>query len=143
VRTFHGQGDQGGIDCPLSADDGRTAAHLRPGYNICPTDPVDLVTTEPRVDRRARPAPYDPFWSRQIRIADLYVLTPCNDHDRALDPHFRPSQLTFLHWTDRPSRVIRRGDQLHARAIFSLTSDTPDNTKFVSLFPPAGVSALI
>ena len=33
-------------------------------------------------------------------------------------------------------------DQLHARPIFSLISDTPDSTKFVSLFSPAAVRAL-
>ena len=34
-------------------------------------------------------------------------------------------------------------DQLHARPIFSLISDTPDSTKFVSLFSPAAVRALM
>ena len=33
-------------------------------------------------------------------------------------------------------------DQLHARPIFSLISDTPDSTKFVSLFSPAAVPYL-
>jgi hypothetical protein len=34
-------------------------------------------------------------------------------------------------------------DQLHARPIFSLISDTPDSTKFVSLFSPVAVRALM
>ena len=33
--------------------------------------------------------------------------------------------------------------ELHARPIFSLISDTPDSTKFVSLFSPAAVRALM
>ena len=44
VRPFHRY--LGRTHRPLSSDDGAPPHNLRPGYNVCPTDPIDVVTEQ-------------------------------------------------------------------------------------------------
>jgi putative SOS response-associated peptidase YedK len=46
VRTFHSEDDLGGNRRALSSDSERAAHNLRPIYNICPADPVDIVVAD-------------------------------------------------------------------------------------------------
>jgi hypothetical protein len=58
----------------------------------------------------------------------------------------KPVTMTYWHFCEGLIDPVASSgvlDQLHARPIFSLISDTPDSTKFVSLFSPVAVRALM